>query len=85
MFFHSLTFAGSEEVEHEAARQLPVPDSSASEPKKSIYSTRSEMLWSVTLNNVEFRKSRDFFARIFRGYKEEISWVLRGTWKQNVK
>ena len=38
----------------------------------AIYSTCSEMLWSVTLNNVEFRKSPDFFARILRGYKEEM-------------
>ena len=31
------------------------------------------MLWSVTLNNVEFRKSRDFFGQTLRRYNEAIS------------
>ena len=40
----------------------------------SIYSTVSETFISFTLTNVEFRKSRDFFAWILRGSSVGFAW-----------
>ena len=38
------------------------------------YSTGSETFISFTLTNVEFRKSRDFFAWILRGSSVGFAW-----------
>ena len=38
------------------------------------YSTVSETFISFTLTNVEFRKSRDFFAWILRGSSVGFAW-----------
>ena len=40
----------------------------------SVYSTASETFISFTLTNVEFRKSRDFFAWILRGSSVGFAW-----------
>ena len=40
----------------------------------SIYSTVSETFISSMLKNVEFRKSRDFFAWILRGSSVGFAW-----------
>ena len=39
-----------------------------------IYSTGNETFISFTLTNVEFRKSRDFFAWILRGSSVGFAW-----------
>ena len=41
------------------------------------YSTVSETFISLTLTNVEFRKSRDFFAWILRGSSVGFAWNSR--------
>ena len=38
-----------------------------------LYSTVKETFISFTLTNVEFRKSRDFFAWILRGFCVELA------------
>ena len=38
------------------------------------YSTASETFISFTLTNVEFRKSHDFFAWIWRGSSVGFAW-----------
>ena len=42
--------------------------------KSLRYSTASETFISFTLTNVEFRKSRDFFAWILRGSSVGFAW-----------
>ena len=42
-----------------------------------MYSTVDETFISFTLTNVEFRKSRDFFAWILRGSSVGFAWNKR--------
>ena len=46
---------------------------------ESRYSTVSVMFISLTLTNVEFRMSRDFFPWILRGTSVDFARVLRGS------
>ena len=55
-----------------------------------LYSTVSVMFISLTLTNVEFRMSRDFFPWILRGVSVDFAWVLRGSsvsfaWSMDMK
>ena len=45
----------------------------------AYYSTVSVMFIPLTLINVEFCMSRDFFPWILRGISVDFAWILRGS------